>query len=423
MAAPKRKKATSPRRGSKKLMAPSFDNWENLNGADFHRLKMSVNDFYYTNFKYTDTIEWCFQWMRENGYSKSDIQSAKKAIKHEQVLGVRCKMLLDGCPDFNPKEQEYWQECAGTAGDITPMSEWIIPKIDAAVKVGSKIVAEKKAEDNKKKNIYIPTIKERLQETCGGMTESIDTFVDDFCRNPDKALLKKFEPITILRKLNAKPGHARIIRNWYVGELEEYIELLNPPTPAQKKKMTEKELDWAAQLKEGYSHITKAEAKLFLEMFQKIVSACDIIEKEAKITRKPRKVKIKSPEDITKNVKFKVSDATYGIASIPPAKIIGANIAVVFNCKTRKLGMYYASNIDPKGLGRPGSGFSVKGTTIQGYDENKSVQRTIRKPNEFLPTIKKTTRSKTEKMFATIKTTETKMNGRLNNDIVIMAVY
>lgn len=423
MAAPKKKKASAPRRGSKKLQAPSFDNWQDLDGAQFHRLKTSVNDFYYTNFKHTDTIEWCFQWMRSNDYTKDEIQSAKKAIKHEQVLGVRCKMLLDGCPDYNEKEQEYWQSCAGTTGDIQPMTNWIKDKIATAIDVGGKIVADKKVEDSKKKNIYIPTIKERLQETCGGMTEEIEQFVDDFCRNPDKTALKNFNPLGILRKLQAKPGHARIIRNWYIEERDEYTELLNPPTTAQKKKMSEKDLDWVAQLKEGYSHISKAEAKMFLEMFTKITSACDIIEQEAKTTRKPRKIKVKSPEDLTKNVKFKTSDATYGIASVPPAKLIGANIAVVFNCKTRKLGIYYASNIDPKGMGRPGSGFSVKGTTLQGFSEEKSIQRTIRKPNEFLPQLKKTTRARTEKMFATVKTTETKMNGRLNSDTVIMAVY
>lgn len=419
----KKKKTSAPRRGNKKLMAPSFDNWEKLSGADFHKLKTSVNDFYYMNYKYTDTIDWCFQWMSSNGYTKQEVQSAKKAIKYEQVLGVRCKMMLDGCPDFNEKEQEYWQSCAGTSGDIKPMSEWIKAKIEKAIEVGGKIVAEKKEEESKKKNIYVPTIKERLQETCGVMTEQIEEFVDDFCRNPDKSALKKFDPVSILRKLNAKPGHARMIRGWYTDERNEYAELVNQPTPAQKKKMSEHDLDMLAQLKEGYSHLSKADAKMFLELFSKIVTACEIIEAEAKTTRKPRKIKVKSPEDLTKNMKFKPSDTQYGIASVSPAKLIGANIAVVFNCKTRKLGMYYASNVDPKGLGRPGSGFSVKGTTLQGFDESKSVQRTIRKPNEFLPQVKKTTRSKTEKMFATIKTTETKLNGRFNTDTILLAVF
>ena len=419
----KKKKTSAPRRGNKKIMAPSFDNWEKLDGVDFHRLKMSVNDFYYRNFKHTDTIEWCFQWMNQNEYTKQEVQNAKKAIKHEQVLGVRCKMLLDGCPDFNQKEDDYWQSCAGTGGNIRPMTEWIKDKIEKAIAAGSSIIAEKKVEDSKKKNIHIPSIKERLQDTCGGMTESIEEFVDNFCRNPDKIALSKFDPVSTLRKLNAKPGHARMIRGWYTDEKNEYVELLNQPTPAQKKKMSEYDLDMLEQLKEGYSHLSKAEAKMFLEMFSKIVTACEIIEAEAKTTRKPRKIKIKSPEDLTKNIKFKTSDTQYGIASVSPAKLIGANIAVVFNCKTRKLGIYYASNIDPKGLGRPGSGFNVKGTTLQGYDETKSVQRTIRKPNEFLPQVKKTTRSKTEKLFATIKTTEIKLNGRFNTDTILLAVF
>ena len=74
-------------------------------------------------------------------------------------------------------------------------------------------------------------------------------------------------------------------------------------------------------------------------------------------------------------------------------------------------------------MGRPGSGFSVKGTTLLGYDEEKSVQRTVRKTAEFLPVIKKTTKSKTEKLFQTLKTTETKLNGRFNDETVILAVF
>ena len=221
----------------------------------------------------------------------------------------------------------------------------------------------------------------------------------------------------------AKPGHVRIIRGWYVPERDEMFELLNPPSPAQKKRLSEYDLDQLAQLKEGYAHLSTKVTKSYLDIYQKIINACDIIEKEAKSTRKPRKVKVKSPEDLTKNMKFKISDETYGIASLSPASLVGANIALVFNCKTRKLGLYYASNIDPKGMGRPGSGFGVKGTTLTGFDQERSVQRTLRKPAELLPQIKKTTRSKTEKLFQTIKTTEIKMNGRFNADTIIMAVF
>jgi len=73
----KKKKTSAPRRGNKKLTAPSFDNWEKLSGADFHKLKTSVNDFYYMNYKYTDTIDWCFQWMSSNGYTKQEVQQVR----------------------------------------------------------------------------------------------------------------------------------------------------------------------------------------------------------------------------------------------------------------------------------------------------------------------------------------------------------
>ena len=52
----------------------------------------------------------------------------------------------------------------------------------------------------------------------------------------------------------------------------------------------------------------------------------------------------------------------------------------MFNIKTRKIGKYVATNIDPKGMQRQGSGLSVKGTSIIGYNETESIQKTLRKP-------------------------------------------
>jgi hypothetical protein len=160
-----------------------------------------------------------------------------------------------------------------------------------------------------------------------------------------------------------------------------------------------------------------------LELYRKIVDACDITILESKSQRKPRKIKAKSADDLVKKLQLKTSDSSYGIASVPATGLIGCNIAMVFNTKTRKLGLYYASNVDPKGLQREGSGLTVKGTTIQGFDPEKSIQKTVRKPAELLPQIKKTTRSKTVKLFDTLKTTETKLNGRMNKDIILLGTF
>ncbi len=95
----------------------------------------------------------------------------------------------------------------------------------------------------------------------------------------------------------------------------------------------------------------------------------------------------------------------------------------MFNTKNRKLGAYYAKNVDPLNAKRPGTGLSVKGTSIIGYDETKSIQMTLRKPGEFLPEVKKATRHKFEKQFETLKTTQTKLNGRINNETILLACY
>lgn len=340
------------------------------------------------------------------------------------------KILADinKLPDYKVSMFSHWATTAAMLEknpDIVPdaYKTGIVKWIDSLREEAKTVVAEKKAEEKLKKNVYVPSIQERMRETCSTMIESIEESIDNFTKDINTDLLKSFDPLSILRKGQAKPGHARMIRGWYTPERDELYELNNLPSAAALKKMNDYNRDQVEQLKEGYNHLNTKQKKAILDFFQKIVDACEIIEKEAKTTRAPRKVKPKSPDDLVKKLKFKTSDSKYGIASVPPSSIIGANIALVFNCKTRKLGMYYAQNVDPKGLNRDGSGLSVKGTSIVGYNEDRSIQKTVRKPEEILPQIKKTTRAKTEKLFDAIKTTDTKMNGRFNEETILLAVF
>ena len=87
---------------------------------------------------------------------------------------------------------------------------------------------------------------------------------------------------------------------------------------------------------------------------------------------------------------------------------------VVFNCKTRKIGIYYPE---------AHATLKVKGTTIQFFDPERSVQKTIRKPQEVLAQWKKITKHKVPKQFEILKTTETKLNGRFNPETIILQVF
>jgi len=402
------------------LQDPKWDGYENWTGQEFHRAKQSASDYYYRNYKASDLIDYAYHWMRENGYDKEDVKCAKadKGFNITQQTGYLCRMLTMGMPDYYEPHNEYWQSLPGTMGEIKPVIPYIKERIDAAIEGGRPHVEEAraKAEAEKARQVYKPTIQQLMFEASCEMTTDIEEALDNFARELDVKEVKSFDPVRSLRAAGCKMGHARQIRKFYEDALDEMTEL---NTKVGKRDMD----DMREQLEEGYAHLDTKQKKAWLEIYRKIVDACDIIIAEAKVTRKPRKAKVKTASDIVKKLKYKASDADYGLASIPPSDIVGANILVVFNTKNRKLGLYYASNTDPKGLQREGTGLSVKGTTIVGYDEEKSLQRTIRKPAEFLPQVKKTTRAKTEKLFDTLKTTETKLNGRINGETILIAAF
>ena len=422
----KRKKPRLPseRISKGRLQDPSWEGAEQWSGEKIHFAITAATDYYYKNYKGTVLIDYAYQWMLENGYDKHDVKCAKAAragTSLGSVVGYYCRMLTMGCPDTHKGHDDYWASLPGTMGDrVKPHSEFLNKKIKAAIEDGKPYIEEAErlaAKEAKLNSRPKPTIQELLHNAALNMVYDIETFLDEWTRaDYDIKMGKEFDPVSILRKEGVKQAHARIIRKCYIDSVNEFTEL-------NTKVAKEDKDDMRLQLEEGYAHMSPATQKGCLEVYRKITDACDIVEAESKVNRKPRKTRTKSPEDLVKKLKFKQSDADYGLASILPADIIYSRMLVVFNTKNRKIGVYYASNIDPMGQQREGSGLSVKGTTIIGYDETKSLQRTIRKTAEFLPQLKKATRAKTEKLFQTLKTTETKLNGRINGETILLATF
>ena len=101
------------------------------------------------------------------------------------------------------------------------------------------------------------------------------------------------------------------------------------------------------------------------------------------------------------------------IVSINPADIIGGSTLWVYNAKTRKLGKYVAASYQTLG---------IKGTTITGFDEDKSVCKTLRKPDEKLKEFARAGKVQLRKFLEEIKATETIGNGRINADMVLLRI-
>ena len=102
------------------------------------------------------------------------------------------------------------------------------------------------------------------------------------------------------------------------------------------------------------------------------------------------------------------------LISVNPADIIGAQELWVYNTKTRKLGKYIADTL--KGP------LNVKGTGIIGFDEHRSTSKTLRKPDEKLKEFAKATKIELRKFLDNIKATETKLNGRINLETILLRV-
>ena len=205
-------------------------------------------------------------------------------------------------------------------------------------------------------------------------------------------------------------------------ELADFDDLERMPTKGQLAKMSELDQDLWAQLKEGYAHLKKADIAKYRKAIETVNAELDFIIDQAKATRKPRKAKPKSSDKLVAKLKFAKADQKYSLASVDPTQIVGASELWVFNVKTRKLGKYVASNIDPKGMKREGTGLSVKGTTIIGFDETLSIQKTLRKPADQLKEFKGAGKVALRKFLDDIATTDTKLNGRCNPDTVLIKV-
>ena len=290
----------------------------------------------------------------------------------------------------------HWQNAGQTAPEST--IQYMTGYFENLEEQGKSIVEEIKAvEAEKPKNVYVPSIQERIKEASGNIIAEIEEAVDEFIADPGK--FKGLDAVKLFRKLNVNQAHARHIRAFYEGPLAEYI-MLQQPAREQDE-----------DLREGYAHLDKAAIKRGVALFQGIVGACDLITQESKATRKTRTPKPKSADKLVAKMKYCKTDEKYKVASINPVDIIGATEVWVFNTKTRKLGKYVAEDAQQ---------FQVKGTTLQFFNANASVAKTLRKPEQQLADFNKSGKVQLRKFLDEIKGVETKMNGRFNSDTVIL---
>ena len=325
---------------------------------------------------------------------------------------------INKLPDWKVGGKSHWT-CAAYLLDNNPelvptvykegIHKWILDLAEE----GAALVQEEKAEEKAKpKNVHVPTIQERITEQAQDACEAIEEWLDGFVADRKNFDPKGFDFVSHFANKKVSQAHARKIKNYYAGELEEALLIQKLPTPGEiNREKDEHKADMLQQLREGYSHLTKKDAATYLEALETLHGACDMVIDASKATRKPRVKKPVAKEKLIAKLKYLAKDDKLQIVSVNPLDLIESTEVWVYNVKTRKLGKYVAED---------GQVMQVKGTSLQFFDESKSIQKTLRKPEETLKEFKKAGKVKLRTFMDDIKTTDIKLIGRLNSETIIL---
>lgn len=375
------------RENRNKDMSPSWANVEEMTTSEYRVHHHYAMQYYNIQFSGKDMKPAVLKWMDKFGYESSVIKDFKnsKDWRCSTTMGAVANCLLKGMPeqrdDFNNgRNTREWLQQA------------ILDVIDAG-----KSDNEEDGEETPTKTNNVINIQERMKETAIRMTDELEEHIDNWIKTPEKFDPKQVKVLAILRGKEAKAGHARIIKDYYVASFNELSEAINGDDE---------------QLKEGYSTKSKKQLTNLLTFYKEIDAACSMLMEEAKVTRKPRAKKAISKDKLVEKLKYLKTNEQLKLVSISPTDLINSKEVWVFNTKTRKLGKYIADELQGP--------ITVKGSTLVGFDEHKSIQKTIRKPDEKLKEFKSANKVELRKFLDNINATDTKLNGRINEDIILL---
>ena len=382
------------RENAKKDLSPSWrdcDSWDaDQFSVNFHKALRHYN----LNYTGKDLKPMVIKWMNSIGSTSEDIAVFKrtKDWRCSVTMGAIASCLLKG---MTPQRDDF--------NNGHDSAKWLLDQVTRIMQAGQN--DSQLAEDSIEETTITtpvkstPTIQDRVKDAAIHMVEDIDLAIEEFYTNAELFDPKSYRVSGILKANNAKPAHVRFIKEFYTPTLNELLELASGNADEQ--------------LREGYKHRTKRQIRNLISFYQEILAACDMLAAEARVIRKPRTRKTISKEQLISTLKYKKIDETLKLVSIDPTSIIGARELWIYNTKLRKLGKYVAAEF---------SELSVKGLSIINFDEVKSIQKTLRKPIEQLAAFKTANKVALRKFLDEINSVDTKLTGRLNEEIILLKV-
>jgi len=247
-----------------------------------------------------------------------------------------------------------------------------------------------------------PNIQEILKDKAREAGGELEGLFDEYITSGAGAK-HTLRPIDEVAKKNVMPQHISILTDVWKKKLNEIEEAL---------KGTD------SQLVQGYQHLSKTQLKnvvKFIELVINDLNSYISVKKAAKAPRARKAVPVEKQVAKLKYLKTFVDTANkLDLVSVSPIKLHGASEAWVYDTAKRKLHHYVADEYSKT--------FTVKGSTLLGFDTAQSETKTLRKPSEQ---IKEVMGSKpaARKFYKDIKAVSTTPNGRFNENMIILKAF
>jgi hypothetical protein len=324
-----------------------------------------------------DHKQWVLDYMRIKNYDKLQIDRVRRLSNDEITLGYGD---MPGCLGFN-------------TGTMARLSALGAPMIPSDVEMLERVVQwlVNKPEPVKRDISVRPNVQRSMDEQLSRILGALEVEYDNSLTG------KKSDPHAVLDSI--KNVYARKISEYFASRLDELATILSE---------TDKELSSA------YAIYGKKNLKNAKQTVELIVQLCTEKQEQRAATPVLRRRRRKSPADIVKKLQYKKEDKAYGIVSIGPSKLVGAQRLLTFNTKYRTASLFEASGPD---------GLSIKGTTVIGFDPKKSKTKKLRKPAEFFKSIQGKGIRAVRAAFDSVRSTEKEAKGRINEEVILCGVF
>jgi len=248
-----------------------------------------------------------------------------------------------------------------------------------------------------------PNIQEIMREKASEAAGELEGLFDEFILGESK-INTKLRPMDEIAKKNVMPQHISLIVDIWKRKLAEFEEV-----QAGKD----------SQLVQGYAHLSKIQIRTTIKFIESVLSDLNSYISVKKASKAPRARKLVPVEKQVAKLKylkvFKDVAAKLDLVSIHPTKLHGASECYLYDTSKRKLIYLQADEYSKT--------FTIKGTTILGFDTTKSQVKTLRKPGESLPALMKLGKPAGRKFFDEIKAVRTTPNGRFNEAMIILKAW